>query len=71
GRMLVAGPVETAAYALVLLAALVRVLSVALFPAALVGGVHAAATLWALGFALYLWRYAPFLLKARVDGKEG
>lgn len=71
GRMLVAGPIETLAYALVLLAALVRVLSVALIPAALVGGIHAAAMLWSLGFAVYLWRYTPFLLRARVDGKEG
>ena len=71
GRMLVAGPMETAAYALVLLAALVRVLTVALIPAAQVGGVHAAATLWSLGFLVYLWRYGPFLLRARVDGKAG
>ncbi|HAF56501.1 MAG TPA: short-chain dehydrogenase [Thauera sp.] len=71
GRMLVAGPIETAAYALVLLAAAVRVLTVALIPAAQLGGVHAAATLWSLAFLLYLWRYTPFLLRARVDGKEG
>lgn len=71
GRMLVAGPMETAAYALVLLAALVRVLTVALIPAAQAGGVHAAATLWSLGFLVYLWRYGPFLLRARVDGKAG
>ncbi|ENO89956.1 NnrS family protein [Thauera linaloolentis] len=71
GRMLVAGPIETAAYALVQLAALARVLTVAVIPAAAIGGIHAAATLWSLGFLLYLWRYTPFLLKARVDGKEG
>ncbi len=71
GRMLAAGPLETAAYALVQLAALTRVLTVAAVPIAATGGIHAAATLWALGFLLYLWRYTPFLLKARVDGKEG
>lgn len=71
GRMLAAGRIETVAYALVQFAALVRVLSVAFIPAAAIGGIHAAATLWALGFLLYLWRYTPFLLKARVDGKEG
>lgn len=71
GRMLVAGPVETAAYALVQLAAVTRVLTIAAIPAAAVGGIHAAATLWSLGFLLYLWRYGPFLLRARADGKEG
>jgi uncharacterized protein involved in response to NO len=71
GRMLVAGRIETAAYALVLTAALVRVVTVALLPAAQLGGVHAAATLWSIGFLLYLWRYTPFLMRARADGKEG
>ncbi|MDI3489467.1 MAG: uncharacterized protein PWP11_744 [Thauera sp.] len=71
GRMLVAGPMETAAYVLVQLAVLIRVLTVVAIPAAAVGGIHAAATVWSLGFLVYLWRYTPFLLRARVDGKEG
>jgi uncharacterized protein involved in response to NO len=71
GRMLTAGRIETAAYALVLLAALARVLTVGFIPAAQFGGVHAAATLWSLAFLLYLWRYSPYLWYARVDGKEG
>ncbi len=71
GRMLVAGRVETLAYVLVQVAAVARVLTVAAIPAAAVGGVHLAATAWALAFALYLWRYTPFLLYARVDGKAG
>ncbi len=71
GRTLVAGPIETAAYGLVQVAAFVRVLTIAALPAAAVGGIHAAATFWSLGFVLYLWRYTPFLLRARADGKEG
>lgn len=71
GRMLTAGRIETAAYALVLFAALARVLTVGFIPAAQFGGVHAAATLWSLAFLLYLWRYSPYLWYARVDGKEG
>ena len=71
GRMLIAGGIETAAYALVLIAALVWVLTVGFLPVAQLGGVHAAATLWSIAFLLYVWRYAPFLLRARVDGKEG
>ncbi|MBK1679668.1 NnrS family protein [Rhodocyclus tenuis] len=71
GRWLVAGPVETIAYALVHLAALTRVLTIAAIPAAASGGVHLAATLWALAFLLYFWRYRPFLTRARLDGKPG
>ena len=47
-----------------------RVVTVAVIPAAQFGGVHAAATLWSLAFLLYLWRYTPFLLRARVDGGD-
>lgn len=71
GRTLVAGGIETAAYVLVQLAVVVRVLTVAVIPAAAIGGIHAAATLWALAFVLYLWRYTPYLLRARADGKPG
>ncbi|KAI5914369.1 NnrS family protein [Thauera sp. 2A1] len=71
GRMLTAGPVETTAYVLVQIAAVARVLTVAAIPAAATGGVHLAATLWAIAFALYAWRYFPFLTRARVDGKPG
>ncbi len=71
GRPLAAGRVETAAYVLVQVAALARVLTVAFVPAAVLGGVHAAATAWALAFVLYLWRYAPFLTRPRADGKPG
>ena len=69
GRMLIAGRVETAAYALVQLAAVVRVLTVAAIPVASTSGIHTAATLWALAFLLYLWRYAPYLIRPRVDGQ--
>ncbi len=71
GRMLAAGPIETAAYVFVQLAAVIRVLTVVVIPGAMLAGVHAAATMWVLGFLLFLWRYTPFLLRARVDGKEG
>jgi uncharacterized protein involved in response to NO len=71
GRMLIAGRIETAAYALVQLAAVVRVLTVAAIPVASASGIHTAATLWALAFLLYLWRYAPYLTRPRIDGQPG
>nr|WP_272889518.1 NnrS family protein [Stutzerimonas stutzeri] len=36
-----------------------------------VTGLWLAAICWALAFALYVWRYAPMLLSARVDGHPG
>ncbi len=71
GRMLVAGRIETTAYVLVQLAAFVRVLTVTVIPVAAAGGIHFAAAAWSAGFVLYLWRYTPFLLRARADGREG
>ena len=36
-----------------------------------VAALDVAALLWALGFALYLWVYTPWLLRTRLDGKDG
>lgn len=36
-----------------------------------VAGLWLAAACWALAFALYVWRYAPMLVQARVDGHPG
>jgi uncharacterized protein involved in response to NO len=71
GRMIIAGRIETAAYALVQLAAVVRVLTVVAIPVASTRGIHTAATLWALAFLLYLWRYLPYLIRPRIDGQPG
>lgn len=69
GRMLQAGPVETACYVLVHLAALTRVATLTLLPAFASAGVHLASTAWTLAFVLYLWRYVPVLSRARADGR--
>jgi uncharacterized protein involved in response to NO len=71
GRMLVVGRIESTAYVLVQLAAMARVVTLAAIPAAATVGIHFAATAWTIAFLLYLWRYLPFLLRARVDGQPG
>ncbi|MGM9514041.1 NnrS family protein [Roseateles sp. DB2] len=71
GRRLQAGPVETTAYLCMFAAALVRVALPLLMPQWLMGAALASALLWSLSFALYLWRYAPFLLRTRADGQPG
>ena len=71
GRMIIVDRIETSAYLLVQVAAVVRVLTVAAIPVAVTAGIHIAATLWALAFLLYLWRYSPWLIRPRIDGQPG
>ncbi|PXW93363.1 uncharacterized protein involved in response to NO [Sphaerotilus hippei] len=71
GRPLQAGPVETTAYLLVTLAALVRVGGPLLEPAWLMPATLGSAGLWSLAFVLYLVRYTPWLLQPRADGQPG
>ncbi|AKU13395.1 hypothetical protein AzCIB_3502 [Azoarcus sp. CIB] len=47
-----------------------RVVLPQLVPAAYTGWIHLAALAWAACFAILGWRYIPFLLAPRVDGKE-
>jgi uncharacterized protein involved in response to NO len=71
GQPLRAGRIETAAYAAMLGAALVRVGLPLLMPGALVAAVAISAALWSLAFVLYLVRYTPLLLRPRADGQPG
>lgn len=71
GRRLQAGPVETIAYLCMFAAALVRVALPLLMPQWLMGAALASSLLWSVAFALYLWRYTPFLLRTRADGQPG
>jgi uncharacterized protein involved in response to NO len=71
GRPLQASAAETAAYALVLMGAAVRVAAPALPAAAYAGALLVAGILWVCAFTLYLVRFAPWLVAPRLDGKDG
>jgi uncharacterized protein involved in response to NO len=71
GRKLAAGPVEMTAYALVQLAAMVRVLTLLILPTAVFAGIYVAAGLWSIAFLAYFLRYRPWLIRARPDGQPG
>lgn len=58
----------TLAFILLNVAALSRVFLVSVNTHA---GLGLAALCWALAFALFIWRYGPMLMKARVDGHPG
>jgi len=71
GRPLTADAPEIAIYALIMLAALLRVLMPLLVPSLYVSGLVASAAAWSAAFLIYLWQYTPWLVSARPDGKDG
>ena len=71
GRPLVAGRAEVAAYVLVQLAAIARVLPLVAYPAATTMGIHVATLAWSVAFVVYVGRYLPWLLRPRADGQAG
>jgi uncharacterized protein involved in response to NO len=72
GRMLKSGRSECAMYMLIQAGAIARV-AAALNPAASwqQGALAVAAACWVGAFVLYALVYAPYLVRARIDGKEG
>ncbi|MFA9440744.1 NnrS family protein [Uliginosibacterium sp. sgz301328] len=68
GRMLRAGPAETAIYSSIVVAVLARVVPPLVWPEQYLHGLWLAAAAWSAAFALYLWRYAPMLWRPRADG---
>lgn len=68
GRPLQLPPGIVGAFVLFNLGAASRVFLATEWPMA---GLWLAAACWALAFALYAWRYAPMLVRARVDGHPG
>lgn len=71
GRNIDVTRVMTAAFVVMNLAALIRVFGTAWASDAYARWVDLSATLWVVGFALFVWQYAPMLLRPRVDGKPG
>jgi uncharacterized protein involved in response to NO len=71
GRSLQADGFDVASYVLVVLSALVRVGVPLCMPALTVDAVIVSAALWCAGFALFAIRYAPSLVRPRLDGKPG
>jgi uncharacterized protein involved in response to NO len=70
GRPLHADGPIVACYGLVLAAAALRLLALAPGPWT-VATLHAASVAWVLAFALYLWRFVPWLFRPRADQPTG
>ncbi len=67
GRPLIAEPTETLMFTAVHLAAVCRVAGPLLWPTAYLTWVQVAALLWLLAFALFTVRYAPMVVRPRLD----
>jgi len=71
GRPLTVARPTVWAYGLLTAAAVVRVFGPAWLALPYTVTIAIAAAFWTAAFALFLWVYAPILLKPRVDGKPG
>lgn len=71
GRALAAPRATAAAYMLVTLAAILRVGGVLLLPQFALEATLAAGLAWSAAFLLFLWDFAPILLRPRADGRPG
>ncbi len=71
GRSLKASQAMAIAFALINLAALVRVFLPMLLPYWYADVIYAATILWLAAFSLFSFVYAPILTSARIDGKAG
>lgn len=71
GRPLHASRLEVAAYALIAATAVLRAFMPWLAPQHVLVWLVAAAVTWSLAFAFYLAVFAPWLLRTRLDGKDG
>lgn len=71
GRRLETGHLEHLAYLFIVLSAVVRVALPLWLPALKPQAVAWAGALWVAAFLCYLVKYTPYLLRRRVDGREG
>jgi uncharacterized protein involved in response to NO len=71
GRALVVAPRIAVAYILLAAAAGVRVLGPTVLPLPYVDSILLTALLWTGAFVIFLWVYAPILLRPRADGRPG
>jgi uncharacterized protein involved in response to NO len=71
GRLLSAGVIEIAAFALIQIATIMRVMATFADPANYRGLVVASGLVWAFAFLLFVARYGPWLCQRRIDGQPG
>jgi len=71
GRNVVFEPADKVVLWIMIAGLVARVIAPQIHPAGYFMWLHLAASCWLVGFAILLWRYLPFLLAPRVDGRPG
>lgn len=71
GRAIYEGPKMGLAFAVIILAAVIRGAGVALFPQHMMAFINVSAGLWVLAFGLFTMKFSMMLVKPRVDGHPG
>ncbi|MDX8403758.1 MAG: NnrS family protein [Mariprofundaceae bacterium] len=71
GRPMAAHPLIIAGFLILALTSVIRVVVPILFPDVIGIALYMAAAGWMIAFALFVWVYAPFLVRPRVDGQPG
>lgn len=70
GRKVVFEPLDKLVLHIMLVGFVLRILAPQIVPAGYVAWISLAAACWFAAFAILAWRYIPFLLSPRVDGRE-
>ncbi len=70
GRKVVFEPLDKLALYIMLLALFIRLVAPQIYPAGYLLWIQLSAACWLTCFGSLAWRYIPFLMQARVDGKE-
>jgi uncharacterized protein involved in response to NO len=70
GRKVVFDTLDKLALRVMMLAFVLRIIAPQLHPAGYAYWIYLSASCWFICFALLAWRYIPFLMQPRVDGKE-
>ena len=70
GRKVVFDTLDKSVLWVMILAFVLRVIAPQLHPAGYAYWIYLAASCWFISFVLLAWRYIPFLMQPRVDGKE-
>jgi uncharacterized protein involved in response to NO len=70
GRKVVFDTPDKFALRLMILAFVFRIIAPQVYPAGYTLWIYLAASCWFICFAMLAWRYIPFLMQPRIDGKE-
>lgn len=70
GRKVAFDTLDKSVLRIMMLALVLRIVAPQVYPAGYAYWIYLAASCWFMSFALLAWRYIPFLMQPRVDGKE-